>query len=59
MQHQLEAESEPTIYQAGQTWFEPPDAHHIVFMNPSESETARVLAVLFGDKDAELVTPDE
>ena len=59
MQHQLKAESEPTIYQAGQTWFEPPDAHHIVFMNPSESETARVLAVLFGDKDAELVTPDE
>ncbi len=58
MQHQLAAESEPTIYQAGQTWFEPPDAHHIVFKNPSDSETARVLAVLFGDKDAELVIPD-
>lgn len=59
MQHQIGAEAEPKIYQAGETWFEPPDAHHIVFANPSDSEPARVLAVMIGDKDAELVTPDE
>ncbi len=58
IQHQLASESKPTIYQAGQTWFEPPNAHHIVFKNPSDTETARVLAILFGDKDAELVIPD-
>ena len=58
MQHQIGSEAEPKIYEAGQTWFEPPGAHHIVFANPSDSETARVLAVLIGDKDAGLVIPD-
>lgn len=58
MQHQIGSEAEPKIYEAGQTWFEPPGAHHIVFANPSDSETARVLAVLIGDKDADLVIPD-
>ena len=59
MQHQIESEAEPKIYEAGQTWFEPPGAHHIVFANPSDSETARILAVLIGDKDAELTVMDE
>ena len=58
MQHQIGSETEPKIYQAGQTWFEPPGAHHIVFANPSDNETARVLAVLIGDKSADLVIPD-
>lgn len=58
MRHQIGSETEPKIYEAGQIWFEPPGVHHIVFANPSDSETARVLAVLIGDKDAELVIPD-
>lgn len=59
MQSQLAGDAEPTTYHAGQTWFEPPDAHHTIFVNPSDSETARVLAVLIGDKESELVIPAE
>lgn len=55
---QLAGEDEPTIYQAGQSWYEPPGARHIVNDNPSPDEPARLLAILFGDDEAELLLPD-
>ena len=55
---QIEGESEPKVFTAGQSWYEPPGAHHIVSGNASTTEPARLLAVLVGDDAAPLVTPD-
>ena len=47
------------VYRAGEAWFENPGAHHAVSANASESEPARLLAVLVVDADdKQLVTPD-
>lgn len=55
---QLGGEAAAQVYEAGQFWYEPPGAHHIVASNASDSEPARILAVLIGDDGAPLVTND-
>ena len=47
------------IYRAGETWFEKPGAYHRVSANASDTEPARLLAVLVVDAaDKQLVIPD-
>ena len=47
------------VYRAGETWFESPGAHHRVSLNASETEPARLLAVLIVDEaDKQLTIPD-
>jgi quercetin dioxygenase-like cupin family protein len=38
------------VYRAGETWFESPGAHHRVSVNASDTEPARLLAVLVVDE---------
>jgi quercetin dioxygenase-like cupin family protein len=52
-------DSETRIYEAGESWSEPPNAHHQVSRNASKTETARLLAVFVVDTgDMALTTPD-
>jgi len=55
-----QVDDEPArVYRAGETWFESPGAHHRVSENASETEPARLLAVLIVDvADKELVIPE-
>jgi quercetin dioxygenase-like cupin family protein len=47
----FQVEGEPElIYKQGQTFFEPPGAHHIVAASASLGQSARVLVILFGEK---------
>jgi quercetin dioxygenase-like cupin family protein len=47
------------VYRAGETWFESPGAHHRVSVNASDTEPARLLAVLIIDEaDKQLTIPD-
>jgi quercetin dioxygenase-like cupin family protein len=47
------------VYRPGETWFESPGAHHRVSANASDTEPARLLAVLIVDAaDEQLVIPD-
>jgi quercetin dioxygenase-like cupin family protein len=46
------------IYRAGDSWFEPPGAHHTVSENASATEPARLLAVFVADDGATLTIPD-
>ena len=47
------------VYRPGETWFESPGSHHRVSANASDTEPARLLAVLIVDAaDAQLVIPD-
>jgi quercetin dioxygenase-like cupin family protein len=47
------------VYQAGESWLEPPGAAHSVSANASATEPARLLAVFVADHGAELTTFDE
>jgi quercetin dioxygenase-like cupin family protein len=47
------------VYEAGESWQEPPGAAHSVSANASTSEPARLLAVFVAEKGAELTTFDE
>jgi quercetin dioxygenase-like cupin family protein len=47
-----------TVYKAGQTFFEPPGARHLVSENASATEPARILAVFVADEGATLTTYD-
>jgi quercetin dioxygenase-like cupin family protein len=51
---------DPTrVYRAGEAWFESPGAHHRVSANASDTEPARLLAVLIVDAaDEQLVIPE-
>lgn len=52
-----QVEGEPVhVYQAGETWFENPGAHHVISENASETEPARLLAVFVADTDHEPLT---
>ncbi len=52
-----QVEGEPVrVYQAGETWFENPGAHHVISENASETESARLLAVFVADTDHEPLT---
>ena len=48
------------VYQAGESFFENPGAHHGVSENASETEPASLLAVFVVDTgDMKLTTPDK
>ena len=47
------------VYRAGETWFEKPGAHHRVSVNASDTEPARLLAVVIVDAaDRQVTIPD-
>ena len=47
------------VYRAGETWFEKPGAHHRVSVNASDTEPARLLAVVIVDEaDKRVTIPD-
>jgi quercetin dioxygenase-like cupin family protein len=46
------------VYRAGESWWEPPAAHHVVSANASPTEPARLLAVIVADTGAQLTTYD-
>jgi quercetin dioxygenase-like cupin family protein len=48
-----------TVYQAGESWLEPPGAAHSVSANASATEPARLLAVFVAADGAELTTFDK
>jgi quercetin dioxygenase-like cupin family protein len=49
---------EAGVYRAGQVWFEPPGARHLVSENASATEPASLLAVLIADAGAKLTVHD-
>jgi quercetin dioxygenase-like cupin family protein len=55
-----QVDDEPVrVYRPGETWFERPGAYHRVSANASDTEPARLLAVLIADAgDEPLVIPD-
>ena len=55
-----QVDGEPArVYQAGEAWFEKPGSYHRVSENASDTEPARLLAVLVVDgPDAQLVISD-
>ena len=49
-----QVEGEPLrVYSAGQSWTEPPNAHHIVSANASKTEPARLIAYIVADDGAQ------
>lgn len=44
------------VFQAGQTWFENPGAHHLISENASSTATARLLAVFVVDTEHDALT---
>jgi quercetin dioxygenase-like cupin family protein len=55
-----QVESEPArVYRAGEAWFEKPGSHHPVSVNASDTEPARLLAVVVVDAaDKEVTIPE-
>jgi quercetin dioxygenase-like cupin family protein len=55
-----QVDSEPArVYRAGEAWFESPGSHHPVSLNASDTEPARLLAVVIVDAaDKQLTIPD-
>ena len=47
------------IYRTGQSWFEPPGAHHVLTRNLSHASPARLLVVFVADPGASLKTADD
>ena len=53
-------EGEPlNVYSAGQTWTEPPNAHHIVSANASKTKPARLIAYIIADDGSEATVYDK
>lgn len=48
----------PRIYRAGESWFEPPGAHHRLSANASDREPARLLVVFVAAPGAPLSVPE-
>jgi quercetin dioxygenase-like cupin family protein len=46
------------VYHTGESWSEPPAAHHVISANASPTEPARLLAVIVADTGAQLTTYD-
>lgn len=46
----------PAVYRAGESFFEPPGATHLLSENPSASEAARILAIFIAGDGATLTT---
>ena len=57
VQSQLGGEP-PRIYRAGQSWFEPPGADHLLTRNTSASKPARLLVVFVSNTGDSLKTPE-
>lgn len=51
-------QGEARVYQAGESFFEGPGAHHVVSENASRSKPAKLLAVFVADEGADLTTFD-
>jgi quercetin dioxygenase-like cupin family protein len=47
------------VYQAGESFFEPPGSDHLVSANASATEPASLLAIFVADDGAVLTTPDK
>ena len=47
------------VYSAGQSWTEPPNAHHIVSANASKTEPARLIAYVIADEGVETTVYDK
>jgi len=47
------------LFKAGESWVEPPGTLHSHTKNPSETETAKVLAVFVAEDNAQLTTMEE
>jgi quercetin dioxygenase-like cupin family protein len=47
------------VYQAGESFFEPPGSQHLVSENASTTEPASLLAIFIADDGAELITFDK
>lgn len=58
MRSQLGTDAAPKSYSKGQHWFEPAGAKHVMMDNPGERD-AKVIAILFGAEDDDLVLPVE
>jgi quercetin dioxygenase-like cupin family protein len=54
---QVEGEPEG-VYSAGQSWTEPPNAHHVVSANASNAEPARLIAYVIADDGAQATVYD-
>lgn len=52
---QVEGEPE-RVFEAGETWYEKPGAHHVVSANASDTEPAKLLAVFVVDTDHDALT---
>lgn len=49
-----QVEGEPAhVYRAGQSWTEPPNAHHLVSANASKTKPARLIAYIIADDGAQ------
>jgi quercetin dioxygenase-like cupin family protein len=49
-----QVEGEPLrVYRAGQSWTEPPNAHHLVSANASKTRPARLIAYIIADDSAQ------
>jgi quercetin dioxygenase-like cupin family protein len=49
-----QVEGEPLrVYSAGQSWTEPPNAHHLVSANASKTRPARLIAYIVADDGAQ------
>lgn len=55
-----QVEGEPVrVYRAGQSWTEPPNAHHLVSANASKTRPARLIAWIIVDDGAQPTVYDE
>ena len=55
-----QVEGEPLrVYNAGQSWIEPPNAHHLVSANASKTKPARLIAYIIADDGAEATVYDK
>jgi len=53
-------EGEPLrAYSAGQSWTEPPNAHHLVSANASKTKPARLIAYIIADDGAQPTVYDK
>jgi len=55
---QMEGE-DPVEFSAGQSWFEPAEALHSRTENPSTTESAKFLAVIYSEADAVITRPEK
>lgn len=44
------------IYRAGESWYEPPAANHLISRNASKTRPAKLLAVFVADSDEKELT---